>query len=81
MEYDLFRNKVQQVKAKKPILFTLETDTPPSIDKIEDFEKIYRMVLPEKYKLFIIEFGGGYVNGKPPTTFSRPHFFEIIVCS
>ena len=57
MEYDLFRNKVQQVKAKKPILFTLETDTPPSIDKIEDFEKIYRMVLPEKYKLFIIEFG------------------------
>ena len=65
MEYDLFRNKVQQVKAKKPILFTLETDTPPSIDKIEDFEKIYRMVLPEKYKLFIIEFGGryfGYAN-------------------
>ena len=60
MEYDLFRNKVQQVKAKKPILFALETDTPPSIDKIEDFEKIYRMVLPEKYKLFIIEFGGGY---------------------
>ena len=54
MEYDLFRNKVQQVKAKKPILFALETDTPPSIDKIEDFEKIYRMVLPEKYKLFII---------------------------
>ena len=49
MEYDLFRNKVQQVKAKKPILFALETDTPPSIDKIEDFEKIYRMVLPEKY--------------------------------
>ena len=47
MEYDLFRNKVQQVKAKKPILFALETDTPPSIDKIEDFEKIYRMVLPE----------------------------------
>ena len=41
MEYDLFRNKVQQVKAKKPILFALETDTPPSIDKIEDFEKIY----------------------------------------
>ena len=39
MEYDLFRNKVQQVKAKKPILFALETDTPPSIDKIEDFEK------------------------------------------
>lgn len=60
MEYDLFRNNVQQVKAKKPILFALETDTPPSIDKIEDFEKIYRMVLPEKYKLFIIEFGGGY---------------------
>ena len=24
MEYDLFRNKVQQVKAKKPILFALE---------------------------------------------------------
>lgn len=44
MEYDLFRNNVQQVKAKKPILFALETDTPPSIDKIEDFEKIYRMV-------------------------------------
>ena len=21
------------------------------------------------------------VNGKPPTSFSRPHFFEIIVCS
>ena len=38
MEYDLFRNNVQQVKAKKPILFALETDTPPSIDKIEDFE-------------------------------------------
>ena len=45
MEYDLFRNKVQQVKAKKPILFALETDTPPSIDKIEDFEKIYRLSL------------------------------------
>ena len=22
-----------------------------------------------------------FVNGKPPTSFSRPHFFEIIVCS
>lgn len=40
MEYDLFRNKVQQIKAKKPMLFALETDTPPSMDKIEDFEKI-----------------------------------------
>lgn len=40
MEYDLFRNKVRQIKAKKPILFALETDTPPSMDKIEDFEKI-----------------------------------------
>lgn len=60
MEYDLFRSKVQQIKDKKPILFALETDTPPSIDEIEDFEKIYRIVLPEKYKLFISEFGGGY---------------------
>lgn len=60
MEYDLFRNKVQQVKAKKPLLFALESDTPPSVDEIEHFEKSYGVALPEKYKLFISEFGGGY---------------------
>ena len=60
MEYDLFKNKVQQIKIKKPILFALESDTPPSVEEIEHFEKIYSIALPEKYKLFISEFGGGY---------------------
>ena len=60
MEYDVFRNKVEQIKAKKPILFALEQDTIPTINEIENFEKRYSIVLPEKYRLFISEFGGGY---------------------
>ena len=60
MEYDLFRSKVQQIRAKKPILFGIESDTPPSIDEIKHFEKICGITLPGKYKLFISEFGGGY---------------------
>ena len=33
------------------------------------------------YLIYLIMKALRKVNGKPPTTFSRPHFFEIIVCS
>ena len=79
MEYDLFRNKVQQVKAKKPILFALETDTPPSIDKIEDFEKIYRMVLPEKYKL--MKHKSFVPNGYLPIADNGCGDFYVVKCN
>ena len=32
-------------------------------------------------KMFRAYSRGGNVNGKPPTFFPEPHFFEIIVCS
>ena len=47
---------------------------PKTLDQLRaEKERAETQLAQEQHKL--------NVNGKPPTTFSRPHFFEIIVCS
>ncbi len=60
MDYKLFKDIVEEVKNKKPVLFALESDEIPSQADIDAFEKENGITLPQKYKEFILEFGGGY---------------------
>ena len=45
---------------KKPRLFALESDAKVDIEKIEDVEKYYDIILPDSYKDFASQYGGGY---------------------
>ena len=38
---------------KKPRLFALESDAKVDIEKIEDVEKYYDIILPDSYKRFL----------------------------
>lgn len=60
MDYKLFKDIVEEVKKKKPVLFALESDEKPSQADIDAFEKENGITLPKKYKDFILDFGGGY---------------------
>ncbi|MBD5453874.1 MAG: SMI1/KNR4 family protein [Lachnospiraceae bacterium] len=60
MEYGVFSKLVNDCKEKEPILFGLEHDEILSIDEIEEFEEKIHIELPEKYKKFLSEYGGGY---------------------
>lgn len=55
-----FPNKVRQMVEKKPRLFALESDAKADIEKIEDVEKYYDAILPDAYKDFVNQYGGGY---------------------
>ncbi|MBQ8262782.1 MAG: SMI1/KNR4 family protein [Lachnospiraceae bacterium] len=55
-----FQNKVKEMSEKNPTLFALETDVKADIEKIEDIEKHYDIILPEAYKDFVRQYGGGY---------------------
>ncbi len=60
MNFDNFNTVVEECRAKKPILFGLEHDKILCAEEIECFEKAVQIILPEKYKEFIISCGGGY---------------------
>lgn len=53
-------SRVKTVRTEKPILFGLPHDNIPSVEEISEFEKRYHIQLPEKYKQFLLEYGGGY---------------------
>ena len=55
-----FQNKVREMSEKKPRLFALESDAKVDIEKIEDVEKYYDIILPDSYKDFASQYGGGY---------------------
>ena len=60
MEYGVFSKLVNDCKERELILFGLEHDEILSIDEIEEFEEKIHIELPEKYKKFLSEYGGGY---------------------
>lgn len=60
MEYDVFEKIVDESRKKYPILFALEQDEIPSREQIEVFEIKQNIVLSEKYRKVLLQFGGGY---------------------
>ena len=60
MEYSVFNKLVNDCKEREPILFGLENDKILSAAEIEKFEEKIHIELPEKYKKFLSEYGGGY---------------------
>ncbi len=60
MNFDNFNTLVDECGAKKPILFGLEHDKILCAEEIEQLEKTVHIALPEKYKEFIMNYGGGY---------------------
>lgn len=60
MTHNEFIDIVEQVKKSKPILFELERDRIISENDINCLEAANGVVLPNEYKLFVLEFGGGY---------------------
>lgn len=60
MTQNEFIEIVEQVKKTKPILFELETDKVMSEMAISQFENDNGIVIPDEYKQFVLEFGGGY---------------------
>lgn len=60
MDYSLFRKTVEHYMQTKSIFFGLERDNAPSPDEIEDTQRRLGIILPEKYKAFVAEYGGGY---------------------
>lgn len=60
MEFAAFEKTVQECKSIKPILFELEHDEILSADEITEFENRFQIRLPEKYKTFLLKYGGGF---------------------
>ncbi len=55
-----FQNKVREMTEEKPRLFALESDAKADNEVIEDVEKYYNVILPDAYKDFVGQYGGGY---------------------
>lgn len=55
-----FQNKVKEIAEKEPILFALESDSKADSEMIEDVESYYGIKLPDTYKDFVNQYGGGY---------------------
>jgi hypothetical protein len=60
MEWDAFRARVSQLKKQNPVWFGLESDPPASEHAIALAETALGVILPQSYRQFVREFGGGY---------------------
>ncbi len=60
MTYDDFIEIVSNTKKNKPVLFGLESDKVASSEEISQYEETNGIILPDEYKRFVTEFGGGY---------------------
>jgi hypothetical protein len=60
MRFDEFSIKVDELKAKHPIWFDLNTDSIGSETDLSNIESVYSIKLPIEYKHFIMTYGGGY---------------------
>lgn len=60
MDRHNFENMVREMMEKKPKLFALELDSKASIEMIEIVEEYYEIKLPDSYKYFVNQYGGGY---------------------
>ena len=55
-----FEIRVREVAARKPRLLALESDNKGNIKMIEAVEEYYSVKLPDCYKDFVKQYGGGY---------------------
>ena len=78
MDYKLFKGIVEEVKNKKPVLFALESDEKPAQADIDAFEKETGITLPQKYKDFILDFGGGYFGFANIYSFDKNSYFYLL---
>ena len=60
MEKHNFQNIIREVAEKNPIIFALEPDARAEAQRIDDVEKYYEVTLPDSYKDFASQYGGGY---------------------
>lgn len=60
MEFITFNEIVNKTKIEAPILFSLEHDVIPSEEDILKFEEQHNIQLTEKYKQFLLKYGGGF---------------------
>jgi hypothetical protein len=60
MTFDEFNAIVAACRTQQPIWFELETDQPASDPEIEDAQHALAAVLPERYRSFVKQYGGGF---------------------
>lgn len=60
MTFELFEEIVIDFSRRKPVLFGLEHDKACSAEQMEEFENMLQVSLSEKYKQFLMNYGGGY---------------------
>lgn len=60
MDKNIFDNKVKEMVEKKPVLFSLHSDNMASTAMIKDVEEYYNIILPDSYKEYLKQYGGGY---------------------
>ena len=60
MDKRIFQNKVNEIFQKNPKIFALESDARADYKMIKDVEEYYNITLPEFYKDFVNQYGGGY---------------------
>lgn len=55
-----FENALREIMERKPRLFALESDKKASVEMLETVEEYYEIKLPDSYKNFVSQYGGGY---------------------
>lgn len=60
MFFSEFNKIVSDMKIRKPRLFGLESDHIVGQSEISRIEESLKIELPEKYKVFLMHYGGGY---------------------
>ena len=55
-----FRNKIKEIAEKFPKLFALVSDAKVDIAEVKTVEEYYNIILPDSYKDFVNQYGGGY---------------------
>ncbi|SHM65570.1 SMI1/KNR4 family protein [Gracilibacillus kekensis] len=60
MNYKEFLLTVNEARNKRPIWFGLESEPKCNDNHIEKVERVLSLSLPDEYKIFVKELGGGY---------------------
>ncbi|MBD5509003.1 MAG: SMI1/KNR4 family protein [Lachnospiraceae bacterium] len=60
MDKYIFDNKVKEMVEKRPRLLALHSDNKASMTMIKDVEEYYNIKLPDSYKEYLKQYGGGY---------------------
>ncbi len=60
MNFFEFKELIDQTRKRKPILFGLKSDRTATQEQIEYAENLLGIIMPESYKQFLREYGGGY---------------------